>query len=547
MPYRSRAEAEKAGATVELDGAKLSLPQINAIAAVADRLKSEDKVDSPYAVAVSAFKKSHKIEGGKWVEKNPKKELSAAEEAIAAGIFKAVDRDAGTAEWYEFEAPAGTRTVKDVELLEEGVHIDRHNRVLMVDETKIKAIPGAYRELAAVGFRPSVRLTHDEDHPLASGFPSLGWPINPRAWYDENAVGGPKWKVSSDLAGVPNLFADIMEAGGYDRVSSGLYEDVKVGDFTAPLAIDHVAVLGVAHPAVMGLKGISGIHRLYENEMAAREGVTVSAAYLFEDAGLKPDGEKEGGATMPDQLTPEQLASLGVTSETELRAKIAKGGEAEKIESKAKIELEAARGQMRLAAANGMIAKAAEKIPPALHDDFRVVHMGLAERGAPVEFARPSADGISTETVKKDPLTALESIVGKLGKAIELQDEKAPEGGKDQEHMTDDEKAAAKLAEEKKAEEKKAEEGADDKPEEGKTDDVVELARGGIASRTAMAVEQKKLATFLMGKDESLDKGTAMSVAAVELGRARFGTDAYVPPEGLEKPKEEKGKTDEKK
>lgn len=541
MPYRSRAEAEKAGATVELDGAKLSLPQINAIAAVADRLKSEDKVDSPYAVAVSAFKKSHKIEGGKWVEKKPKKvELSAEEDALAFRMYS----DTVYADNYdhavEFEAPAGTRTVKDVELLEEGVHIDRHKRVLMVDEAKIKAIPGAYRELAAVGFRPSVRLTHDPDHPLASGFPSLGWPINPRAWYDENAVGGAKWKVSSDLAGVPNLFADIMEAGGYDRVSSGLYEDVKVGDFTAPLAIDHVAVLGVAHPAVMGLKGISGIHKLYENEMAARDGVTVSAAYLFEDAGLKPDGEKEGGATMPDQLTPEQLASYGVTSDTELRAKIAKGGEAEKIQSDAKIELEAARGQMRLAAANGMIAKAADKIPPALHDEFRVVHMGLAERGAAVEFARPSADGTSTETVKKDPLAALESIVGKLGKAIELQDEKAPEGGKDQEHMTDEEKAAAKLAEEKKAEEKKAGEGADDKPEEGKTDEVVELARGGVATRTKMAVEQKKLATFLMGRDESLDKGTAMSTAAVELGRAGFGTDAYVPPEGLEEPKKEK-------
>jgi len=543
MPYRSRAEAEKAGATVELDGAKLSLPQINAIAAVADRLKSEDKVDSPYAVAISAFKKSHKIEGGKWVEKKPKKELSAAEEALAAHIFEGVDLADDERMPFEFDAPAGTRTVKDVELLEEGVHVDRHHRVLVVDEVKIKAIPGAYRELAAVGFRPSVRLTHDPDHPLASGFPSLGWPINPRAWYDENAVGGPKWKISSDLAGVPNLFADIMEAGGYDRVSSGLYEDVKVGEFTAPLAIDHVAVLGVSHPAVMGLKGISGIHRLYENEMAARDGVTVSAAYLFEDAGLKPDGEKEGGATMPDQLTPEQLASYGVTSDAELRAKVTKAAEADKIESDSKIELEAARGQIRLAAANGMIAKAAEKIPPALHDDFRVVHMGLAERSAPVEFARPAADGISTETVKKDPLVALATIVGKLGKAIELQDEKAPEGGKDQEHMTDEEKAAKKVADDAAAA-KKAEEEKGDEPKEGKTDDVVELQRGGIASRTAMAVEQKKLATFLMSKDDSLDKGTAMSVAAVELGRARFGTDAYVPPEGLEEPKKEK---DEKK
>jgi len=539
MPYRSMKQAEEAGAKTELGGAKLSLAQINAVAAVADRLKSEDKVDSPYAVAIAAFQKSHKIENGRWIEKKPKKvELSAAEEDLAALIY--ADRvyaanEHGVIEFSEFENPPGTRTVKDVELLEEGVHVDKHHKVLVVDEAKIKAIPEMFDRLAALGFRPPVRLTHDPDHPLASGFPSLGWPTRPRPWYD---IKNEKWKLTSDFVGVPNVFADIMEAGGYDFISSGLYQDVKVGDYTAPLAIDHVAVLGVVHPAITGLKGITGIHRLYENEMAARDGVTVSAAYLFEDGGLKPDGEKEGGATMPDQLTPEQLASYGVTSETDLRAKIAKAGEADKIQSDAKIELEAARGQMRLAAANGFIAAAKEKIPPALHDDFRVVHMGLAEHGNAIEFARPSKDGLSAETVKKDPMTALTTIVGKLGKAIELQDENAPEGGKDQEHLTDEEKAAKKIADDAAAAKKK-EEGGDDKPEEGKTDDVVELARGGVASRTLMAVEQKKLSRIIEERD-GVDRGTAMSIAAVELARAGYGTDAYVPPEGLEEPKKEK-------
>ena len=207
---------------------------------------------------------------------------------------------------------------------------------------------------------------------------------------------------------------------------------------------------------------------------------------------------------MPDQLTPDQLASYGVTSDAELRAKVAKAAEADKIEADSKIELEAARGQMRLAAANGFVAAAKEKIPPALHDEFRAVHMGLSEHGSPIEFARPSSDGLSTETIKKDPLAALATIVGKLGKAIELQDENAPEGGTDQEHLTDEEKAAKKVADDaaaaKKAEEEK---GGDDTTE-----------------------------------------GTAMSIAAVELGRAGYGTDAYGPPEGLEAPKKEK---DEKK
>lgn len=543
MPYRSMAEAKKAGAKTELHGARLSLPQINAIAAVADRLKAEDKVDSPYAVAIAAFQKSHKIEAGKWVEKKPKKaELSAEEELLVSGIFKAVDPEAGLAAWYEFENPPGTRTVKDVELLEEGVHVDKHHHVLVVTEEKLKAIPGVYRELAAVGFRPPVRLTHDPDHPLASGFPSLGWPINPRAWYDEAAG---KWKVSSDFAGVPNKFADIMEAGGYDRCSAGLYEDVKVGDFTAPLAIDHVAVLGVVHPAVTGLKGISGIHKLYENEMAARNGVSVSAAYLFEDGGLKPEGMK-GGATMPEQLTQEQLATYGVKSEAELKEKLEKGATAETVSATQAVELEKARGAMLLATAEGFLGKNAEKIPPALHDDFRVVHMALGERTGPVEFARPGTDG-TTETVKKDGLAALTKIVAHFGKAIELQEEPAPEGGTDQTHETEAEKAA-RLKAEKAAEDKKKEEGGDeDEEKEGKTDKPVELSRGGVATRTKMAVEQGKLARIIEDRESKkgkpVDRGISMSMAAVELARAGYGTDAYVPPEGLE----EEPKKDEKK
>ena len=543
MPYRSMAAAKEAGAKTELGGAKLSLAQINAIAAVADRLKQEDKVDSPYAVAISAFKKSHKIENGRWVEKKKpeKRELSAAEEELTLYIFEAVDTggqaDDVDRSASEFVNPPGTRTVKGVEILEEGKHVDKHYHVLDVTEEKIKAIPEMFDRLADRGFRPPVRLTHDPDHPLASGFPSLGWPTRPRPWFDMKSG---TWKLSSDFVGVPNVFADIMDAGGYDFVSSGLYEDVKVDDYTAPLAIDHIAVLGVVHPAITGLKGITGIHKLYENEMAARSGVSVKAAYLFEDGGIKPKGEK-GGATMPEQLTQEQLASYGVSSETELKEKLATSASVDKIKKDAAIELEAARGQIRLAAADGFIARNAKKIPPALHDDFRVVHMGLAERGATVEFARPSTDGLSTETIKKDPVASLVSIVGKFGTAIELQDEKAPEGGKDQEHLTDEEKAAQKIEDDKKAAAKKAaeEKGDPDNPEEGKTDEVVELSRGGSATRTKMALDQRKLAGIIVERDK-VDKGVAMSMAAVELARAGYGTDAYTPPDGLEKPPEKK-------
>jgi hypothetical protein len=53
----------------ELDGAKLTLSQINWILRVYDALKEQGKVKSPMAAAISQFKKSFKKDGDKWVKK----------------------------------------------------------------------------------------------------------------------------------------------------------------------------------------------------------------------------------------------------------------------------------------------------------------------------------------------------------------------------------------------------------------------------------------------------------------------------------------------
>lgn len=69
MPWKSMEDAKKAGAKTELSGCPLSLTQINKMAEMADAMKAEGKVDNPWAVAVSNFQKTHKIENGKWVLK----------------------------------------------------------------------------------------------------------------------------------------------------------------------------------------------------------------------------------------------------------------------------------------------------------------------------------------------------------------------------------------------------------------------------------------------------------------------------------------------
>ncbi len=82
MPYSSMESAKKAGAKTELGGCPLSLTQINKMAEMADAMKAEGKVDNPWAVAVSNFQRTHKIENGKWVSKAGSKEAASFKQNI---------------------------------------------------------------------------------------------------------------------------------------------------------------------------------------------------------------------------------------------------------------------------------------------------------------------------------------------------------------------------------------------------------------------------------------------------------------------------------
>lgn len=76
MPYSSLA-----GANPAIRGIKppVTLSQANSIASQADAIPKDD-VKSPWAVAIASFKKSHRVEGGRWV----KKSKSVLKEALDA-------------------------------------------------------------------------------------------------------------------------------------------------------------------------------------------------------------------------------------------------------------------------------------------------------------------------------------------------------------------------------------------------------------------------------------------------------------------------------
>jgi hypothetical protein len=67
MPYKSISEAP---ANIhELDGAKLTLSQINWLINIYDGIKDNKDIDSPMAVAINRFKNSHQKQGEGWVKK----------------------------------------------------------------------------------------------------------------------------------------------------------------------------------------------------------------------------------------------------------------------------------------------------------------------------------------------------------------------------------------------------------------------------------------------------------------------------------------------
>ena len=98
MPYKSLKDANPA-----IKGIKppVSLEQANSISAQADAIeKGENPPESPWAVAISSFKKGHEVVGGKWVKKE-----GEMDEAGAFGPENCVCPDCGMKQKKEVGVP----------------------------------------------------------------------------------------------------------------------------------------------------------------------------------------------------------------------------------------------------------------------------------------------------------------------------------------------------------------------------------------------------------------------------------------------------------
>src|SRR3990167_1169299 len=143
--------------------------------------------------------------------------------------------------------PPGTVSVKDIEVFSVGTHNgDPYS------EKDLDAMVDAHREVGAE-LQPFVKLGHSPQQALiqADGWPSAGWVDNVRR------VGE---KLVADFKAVPVRLAEIMKRGGYNRVSSEVFWNLKRGEKTFPRVLKAVALLGSTTPAVRNLKDIMDLY-----------------------------------------------------------------------------------------------------------------------------------------------------------------------------------------------------------------------------------------------------------------------------------------------
>ena len=127
-----------------------------------------------------------------------------------------------------------------------------------------------------VGFKPPVKAGHEDGQEDAAtakrlfGDPSLGY---------VSRIYRQGKKLMADLVGIPRVFANLIRAGSYRRISAEVYWNYKDenGGSIYPRVLRAVSFLGAAIPALTGLKEIEALYKknaagfLYANDGAGNE------------------------------------------------------------------------------------------------------------------------------------------------------------------------------------------------------------------------------------------------------------------------------------
>lgn len=151
---------------------------------------------------------------------------------------------------------------------------------------------------------PPLKLGHTPDQKLAQedGLPALGWVQN---LYRQGN------KLIADFSKMPQKIFDLVQAGGYRKVSIELWRNMKAADKVYPMMIKAVSLLGADTPAVQTLDDIIALYSIKMEDPAHQ--FSAEAAETFE---LEKNEIHEEDTAMP--LTLEQLQAAYDKQTTQL-------------------------------------------------------------------------------------------------------------------------------------------------------------------------------------------------------------------------------------
>lgn len=213
----------------------------------------------------------------------------------------------------------------------------------------LDAIVSSFKEIGSQ-IKPYVKLGHGSKQGLLKEdeLPAAGWITDIRRKGN---------KIVADINGIPRKIYELLKNGGYRRVSSEIYWDLKMGGKTYPYALKAIAFLGGTTPAVQNLDDIIALYGRSEAAHAYNaDGVVVKAYETPEDtqmdelkkaneeiAALKLDVEAKGkeAKAFSDELATVKADAEKIKTELTARAESAEAKVKEHSDKAIKAEVTA--------------------------------------------------------------------------------------------------------------------------------------------------------------------------------------------------------------
>jgi cation transport regulator ChaB len=205
------------------------------------------------AIWIEAFNATYKK------AKDDKKASIAGWSAVKSAGY---EKD-GEGNWAKMAASDDLPTVnlKGVEILAVGTWSGSKEATYTKED--LDGIVDAFKALTGdpkLNYEAPAKLGHDGKQKLlqSDGYPAAGWVASLKRKGD---------KLVADFKNVPAKIGALIDAGGYKKVSSEIYQDYEMGGKVYPLVLKAVSFLGGDIPAV---KTIKDILATYKDESGAR-------------------------------------------------------------------------------------------------------------------------------------------------------------------------------------------------------------------------------------------------------------------------------------